>query len=132
MTVRKTRDIYVRRRRASLTDVYCSSENFRIAYPNETGQSGTAETPAYGGIKVGMVMVLPGPHNLDGWPAFEQNGCGAAILDARFGEYQCPGATVGVLTIPSKGYALYIRLDSFVHVVTLTDGSHPITPPLNI
>ena len=40
MTVHKTRDIYIRRRRVPLSEVYSPiSENFYLAYTNMTEQS---------------------------------------------------------------------------------------------
>ena len=40
ITVRKTRDIYIRRRRVLLSEVYSSiSENFHLVHTNGTGQS---------------------------------------------------------------------------------------------
>ena len=64
MTVRKTRHI----RRVPVAEVYCSiCEKFRMAYPNETEQLSVVVTGPYGGVEVGGVAVLPGPHSLDGW-----------------------------------------------------------------
>ena len=40
VTVRKTRDMHIRRRRVPLSEVYSSiSENFHLMYTNGTGQS---------------------------------------------------------------------------------------------
>ena len=40
MTVRKTRDIYIRRRRVPLSEVYSSiSENFHLVHTSGTGKS---------------------------------------------------------------------------------------------
>ena len=60
MTVRKTRDVYIRRRRVPLAEVCCSiSENFRIVCTNEIGQSSVDVMLACGGVEVGWVATLP-------------------------------------------------------------------------
>ena len=60
MTVRKTKDIYIRRRRVPLAEVCCSvSQNFRIVYANEIGQSSVEVVLACGGVGVGGVATLP-------------------------------------------------------------------------
>jgi len=60
VTVRKTKGIYIRRRRVPLAEVYCSiSEKFLIVYANEIGQSSVEVMLAYGGVEVGEVATLP-------------------------------------------------------------------------
>ena len=60
MTVRKTKDIYIRRRRVPLAEVCCSiSQSFLIMYANEIGQSSVEVVLAYGGVEVGEVATLP-------------------------------------------------------------------------
>ena len=60
MTVRKTKDIYIRRRRVPLAEVCCSvSQNFHIVCANEIGQSSVEEVLACGGVGVGGVATLP-------------------------------------------------------------------------
>ena len=63
-----------------LAEVYCSvSEDFRIAWTNETGELDVEITPAYGGVEIREAAVLPAPHGLEGWPGFERNGRGAGF-----------------------------------------------------
>ena len=53
MTVRKTRDIYIHRRRVPLAEVCCSvSQNFCIVYANEIGWSSVKVVLACGGVGV--------------------------------------------------------------------------------
>ena len=61
VTVRKTRDTYIRRRRVPLAEVCCSiSQNFRIVYANEIGQSSVEVVLVRcGGVGVGGVATLP-------------------------------------------------------------------------
>ena len=62
MTVRKTKDVYIRRRRVPLAEVYCTiSEDFRIVYAGEIGQSSVEVILACGGVGVGGVATLPAP-----------------------------------------------------------------------
>ena len=52
-------------------EVYCSvSENFHIAWTNETEELDVEVMPAYGGVEVHGAAVLPAPHSLEGWPGF--------------------------------------------------------------
>jgi len=63
-----------------LAKVYCSvSENFCIAWTNETGELDVDVTPAYGGVEVHGAAVLPAPRSLDGLPGFERNGRGVGF-----------------------------------------------------
>jgi len=63
-----------------LAEVYCSvSENFHIAWTNETGELDVEVAPAYGGVEVHGAAVLPAPHSLEGRPGFERNGRGAGF-----------------------------------------------------
>ena len=60
MTACKTKDAYIRRRRVPLAEVCCSvSQNFRIVYANEIGQSSVEVVLACGGVGVGGVATLP-------------------------------------------------------------------------
>ena len=62
VTIHKTRDLNIRRRRVSLAEIYCSiSENFHIVYTSEAGESSVGVTPACGGVEVGGVVTLPAP-----------------------------------------------------------------------
>jgi len=70
-----------------LAEVYSSiSDDFRIAYIDETERSSVRVTPGHGGFEVGGIPVFPGPRNSEGWPSFERNGLRAATPDARFGD----------------------------------------------
>ena len=85
MTVPRTRDLNIRRRRVPLAEIYCStSENFRIVYTNKTGESSVRVTPACGGVEVDGAATLPAPRSFEGWLGFERNGRGAVTPDARF------------------------------------------------
>ena len=82
VTVPRTRDLNIRRRRVPLAEIYYSiSENFHIVYTNKTGESSVGATPACGGV-----ATLPAPRSLEGWLGFERNGRGAVTPDARFGD----------------------------------------------
>ena len=60
MTVRKTKDLYIRRRRVPLAGVCWSiSKNFRIVCTNEIGQSSVDVMLACGGVEIGGVATLP-------------------------------------------------------------------------
>jgi hypothetical protein len=60
VTIHKTRDIYIRRRRVSLAEFYCSIyEDFHVAYINETGASSIEAAPTCGGVEVSGIAVLP-------------------------------------------------------------------------
>jgi len=95
VTVPRTRDIYIRRRRVPLAEVHFSiPENFPMVWTNETGESGVEVTSVCGGVEVGGFAILPAPRNLESWLGFERNGRGA--------EFQMRGletifTTVGVL-----------------------------------
>jgi len=70
-----------------LAEVCCSiSENFRVVYTNETGESSIEATPACGGVKVDETAILPVPHSSEGRLGFERNRRGVIIPDARFGD----------------------------------------------
>ena len=85
MTAHKTRNVYIRRGRVSLTEVYYSmSEGFRIVYTNESGESSVEVMPTCGRVEVGGVASLLVPRSLEGWLGFERDGPGVAVLDARF------------------------------------------------
>ena len=74
MTVPRTRDLNIRRRRVPLAEIYCSiSENFHIVYTNKTGESSVG------------VTTLPAPRSLEGWLGFERNCRSAVTPDARCG-----------------------------------------------
>ena len=74
VTVPRTRDLNIRRRRVPLAEIYCSiSENFHIVYTDKTGELSVGVTPACGGVEVGGVATPPAP-NLEGWLGFERNG----------------------------------------------------------
>jgi len=90
VTVRKTRDMYIRRRRVPLAKVYYSiSRNFSTGWTSEAGELGVGVTLAcggvevggveVGGVEVGGVVVLPAPCSLEGWLSFERNGRGAGF-----------------------------------------------------
>jgi hypothetical protein len=75
VTVHKTRDIYIRRRRVPLAELYCSIyEDSHIAYMRETGASSIEAASVGGGVEVGGIAVLPVPCSSEGWLAFERNG----------------------------------------------------------
>ena len=60
MTVRKTKDMYIRRRRVPLAEVcYSISQSFRIVYADEIGRSRVKVMLACGGVEVGEVTTLP-------------------------------------------------------------------------
>jgi hypothetical protein len=60
VTVPKTRDMYIRRRRVPLAEIYCLIfENFHIAYTNRSGESSIKARSVCGAIEVGGVAVLP-------------------------------------------------------------------------
>ena len=87
VTVPRTRDLNIRRRRVPLAEIYCSiSENFHIVYMNKTGEPSVRVTPACSGVEVGGVATLPAPRSLEGWLGFERNGRGPATPDTRFGD----------------------------------------------
>ena len=87
VTVPRTRDLNIRRRRVSLAEIYYSiSENFHIVYTNKTGESSVGVIPACGGVEVGGVATLPAPRSLEGWLGFERNGRGAVTPVAQFGD----------------------------------------------
>jgi hypothetical protein len=87
MTVHKTRDIYIRRRRVPLAEFYFSIyENFHIAYINETGESSIEAAPACGEVEVGGIAVLPVPCSSEGWLGFKRNGQGVVISGTWFGD----------------------------------------------
>ena len=80
MTVRKTRDMYIRRRRVPLAEVYYSiSRNLSTGWTSEAGELGVGVTLACGGVEVGGVVILPAPCGLEGWLGFERNGRGAGF-----------------------------------------------------
>ena len=47
--------------------------------------SSVGMVPAPCRFEVGGVVDLPGPGNLEDWPAFEQNSSSVVIPDVRFG-----------------------------------------------
>ena len=86
MTIRKTRDTYIRRRRVPLAEFYSSIyENFRVVYTNETGESNVEVAPACGGVEVGGIAILPAPCSSESWLSFKRNGRSVVIPDVRFG-----------------------------------------------
>jgi len=67
VTVPRTRDLNIRRRRVPLAEIYCSIyENLHIVYTNKTGEPSVGVTPACGGVEVGGVATLPAPRSLGG------------------------------------------------------------------
>jgi hypothetical protein len=88
VTVHKTRNIYVRRRRVPLAEFYYSVyENFHIACINEIGEQSIEAAPTCGGVGVGGIAILPVPRGSEGLQGFERNGQGASIPDMRFGDH---------------------------------------------
>jgi hypothetical protein len=88
VTVHKTRDIHIRRRRVPLAEFYYSIyENSHIAYINETGEPSIEAAPGCGGVEVGGIAILPVPRSSEGSLGLERNGQGAAIPDMRFGDH---------------------------------------------
>ena len=68
VTIRKTRNPYIRRSRVPLPGIYSSiSEAFRIVYADETEVLGVKVVSALGGVEVGWIPVLPSPGNVGGW-----------------------------------------------------------------
>jgi len=60
--VHKAKDVYIRRRRGPLAEIFCSvSKNFRIVYANEIGQSSVEVILARGEVEVGGVATVPTP-----------------------------------------------------------------------
>ena len=87
MTVPRTKNLNIRRRRVPLAEIYCSiSENLYIVYMNKAGGSSVGVTPACGGVEVGGEVTLSTPRSLEGWLGFERNGRGAVTPDMRFGD----------------------------------------------
>ena len=110
MTIRKARDVFIRRSGVPLPAIYSSiSEIFRIEYADETGVPGVEVVSAAGGTEVGWVAVPPGPGDLGSWLIWRQ--------------YPQPDAAVGVLIVPLKGSVHSPRLVC-TPPVYLTD-SHP-------
>jgi hypothetical protein len=59
VTFRKTRGMYIRRRRVPLAKIYCLIfEDFLIAYTDGTGESGIGVASVCGEVQVGGVAVL--------------------------------------------------------------------------
>jgi len=105
VTVPRTSDIHIRRRMVPLAEVYCSiPENFPIAWTDKTGELSVEMTQAYGVAEVGEFSFLPAPCSLGaGWDSSKK----AKAPDSRsavWRQYPRPDATVGVLTVPLKGY----------------------------
>ena len=87
VTIHNARNIYIRRRRVPLSEVYSSiSENFHLAYTSGIEQS-CVEVRASVWYSWSRWDSSPSrPRNLEGWPVFERNCLGAAAPDARFGD----------------------------------------------
>ena len=102
--LKATRNFSLEFPRVSLSTPNRYTENFHIVYTKKACESSVGVTPTCGGVEIGVVVILPVPRSLEGWLGFERNGRGATTPDARFGDYPCPGVTVGVLTVPLKGY----------------------------
>ena len=69
VTVRMARDIYIRRRRVPLSEIFPSiSENFHLAHTNGTGQS-CVEVNA--SAQYGLKSKDHSPSRPEGWPVFE-------------------------------------------------------------
>ena len=72
MTIHKTRNIYIRRRRVPLSEVYSSiSENFHLAYASGVERSCVEVNASvqYGSSRRNHSPSQP--RNLEGWPVFE-------------------------------------------------------------
>ena len=74
MTVRKTEDVYIRRRRVPLAEVCCPIfKNFRIVYANEIEQTSVDVMLACSRVEVGGVATLLTPVVLRvGWVSNER------------------------------------------------------------
>jgi len=80
VTVHKTRDINIHRRRVPLAEVYCSvSENFPLVWTNENRELSVEATPACGAAEVGEFATLPALRSFWGWLGFERKGQGAGF-----------------------------------------------------
>jgi len=80
VTVPRTRDIYIRRRRVPLAEVYCSvSENFPLVWTNENRELSVEAIPACGTAEVGEFATLPALRSFGGWLGFERKGQGAGF-----------------------------------------------------
>ena len=119
VAIRKTRNIYIRRRRVPLSKVCSSiSENFHLAYTGGTGQS-YVEVNASVQCSRGRRDYSPSrPHNLKVWFVSERNGRSAATPDARFGH------NIHGPTQRAESLQIHIRLDSCIHVVSLRTVAH--------
>ena len=60
------------------------SENFPIAYLNQTERSSVAVTLEHVGVEAGGIPTPPDPHNSEGWVSFGRNGRSTTNPDVRF------------------------------------------------
>ena len=95
-------------------------------WTNETVGSDVVVTPAYGGVEVSGVAILPVPRS---WKVgrvssktTEAQNSSCAVW--RQLEYPCPNAGIGILTVPPKGYGYSSRRKRTR--CSLMD-SHPVT-----
>jgi len=74
VTVPRTRDIYIRRRRVPLAEVYCSvSENFPLVWTNKNRELSVEVIPACGTAEVGEFATLSASVALGvGWDSSEK------------------------------------------------------------
>jgi len=111
VTVPRTRDIYIRRRRVPLAEVCCSvSENLPLVWTNENRELSVEVIPACGTAEVGYFATLPALRSFGGWLGFKRKGRGAGFQMRGLEIISTPRRNGRVLTVPLKGYQYSSRL----------------------